>query len=274
MALTNLKIKDTYKDLLTVLDTDNANQGIESGLKTVSDGEGVATAIQLSTSTLKIPSGKTLDIAGTLSVSDASLVGNLTVGDDLTVTDLISGNSMEIVGNIKAGGGYVAGSGSGVTLTSTGAVSMNSTLTVESNAIIDSLTVGGGYGEDGVTVSSGGNLQVAGLLTVDGNIKTGGHIKALSVQPEGADKPKLDLEENDNIRLKLTVSSVEKNIMKVTGDGEMKVTNTSGVQKFLVRDDGRVKLTGMTTSTRTNITGEAGDMVYDTDLDAFMIWKP
>ena len=271
MALTNLKIKDTYKDLLTVLDTDNANQGIESGLKTVSDGEGVATAIQLSTSTLKIPSGKTLDIAGTLSVSDASLVGNLTVGEDLTVTDLISGNSMEIVGNIKAGGGYVAGSGSGVTLTSTGAVSMNSTLTVESNAIIDSLTVGGGYGEDGVTVSSGGNLQVAGLLTVDGNIKTGGHIKALSVQPDGNNKPKLDLESTDNISLKLNDTV---NIMKVTGDGEMKVTNTSGVQKFLVRDDGRVKLTGMTTSTRTNITGEAGDMVYDTDLDAFMIWKP
>ena len=212
-----------------------------------------------------------MDIAGTLSVSDASLVGNLTVGDDLTVTDLISGNSMEIVGNIKAGGGYVAGSGSGVTLTSTGAVSMNSTLTVESNAIIDSLTVGGGYGEDGVTVSSGGNLQVAGLLTVDGNIKTGGHIKALSVQPDGNNKPKLDLESTDNISLKLNDTV---NIMKVTGDGEMKVTNTSGVQKFLVGDDGRVKLTGMTTSTRTNITGEAGDMVYDTDLDAFMIWKP
>ena len=59
--------------------------------------------------------------------------------------------------------------------------------------------------------------------------------------------------------------------MKVSSGGEMKITNTSGVQKFLVRDDGRVKLTGMTTSTREGITGEAGDMVYDTELKAFFI---
>ena len=219
------------------------------------------------------------DTPGNITAIDATFTGDVSVGDDITITDLLSvkdinaSGSATIDGSLTAGGGYVAGTGSGVTLTSAGAVSMNNTLTVASNAIIDSLTVGGGYPSTGVTISNTGNLQVAGLLTVDGNIKTGGHITALSVQPEGADKPKLDLEENDNIRLKLTVSSVEKNIMKVSSTGEMKLTNTSGIQKFLVKGDGSVKFTGMTTVARDAIDtageGEAGDIVYDTDTKNF-----
>ena len=78
MALAGKQIKNTYKDILTV-NSGTDNQGIESSLKTVSDGEGVATAIQLSTTTLKIPSGKTLEIAGTLNSVDATLTGDLTV---------------------------------------------------------------------------------------------------------------------------------------------------------------------------------------------------
>ena len=80
-SLNNKTPAETFKDLLTV-NSGTDNQGLESSLKTVSDGEGVESAIQLSTTTLKIPSGKTLEIAGTLAVSDASLIGDLSVGDD------------------------------------------------------------------------------------------------------------------------------------------------------------------------------------------------
>ena len=102
-TLTGKQIKNTYKDILTV-NSGTDNQGIESTLKAISDGEGVETAIQLSTTTLKVPSGKTLDIAGTLVVSDASLIGDLKVGDDLTVTDLISGSSMVLTGTVQTSG--------------------------------------------------------------------------------------------------------------------------------------------------------------------------
>jgi len=61
MSLSGKQIKNTYKDILTV-NSGTDNQGLESSLKTVADGEGVASAIQLSTSTLKIPAGKALDV--------------------------------------------------------------------------------------------------------------------------------------------------------------------------------------------------------------------
>ena len=210
-TLTSKKISETYKDLLTV-NSGTDNQGLESSLKTISDGEGVESALQLSTTTLKIPAGKTLEVAGTLD--------------------------------------------------------MDGTLDVDGDFTADSITIGGGYPSTGVTISNTGNIQAAGVMTVDGNIKSGGIVQATSITPDGNNKPKLDLTSDTNISLKLNDTV---NIMNVSSLGEMKITNTSGVQKFLVRDDGRVKLTGMTTSTRTGIAGEAGDMVYDTELKAFFI---
>ena len=102
-SLNNKTPAETFKDLLTV-NSGTDNQGLESSLKTVSDGEGIESAIQLSTTTLKIPSGKTLEIAGTLNSVNATLTGDLAVGDDLTVTDLISGARMDVSGTIVAGG--------------------------------------------------------------------------------------------------------------------------------------------------------------------------
>ena len=66
-SLINKTPAETYKDLLTVASATN-NQGLETSLKSVFDGEGVESAIQLSTTHLKIPSGKTLEIAGTLQI--------------------------------------------------------------------------------------------------------------------------------------------------------------------------------------------------------------
>ena len=110
MALTGKQIKNTYKDILTV-NSGTDNQGIESSLKAVTDGEGVATAIELSTTTLKIPTGKTLQIEGTLNSVDATLTGDLSVGDDLTVTDLIRGNSLSLGNGYANGGTDISGSG-------------------------------------------------------------------------------------------------------------------------------------------------------------------
>ena len=113
-SLNNKTPAETFKDLLTV-NSGTDNQGLESSLKTVSDGEGVESAIQLSTTTLKIPTGKTLEIAGTLNSVNATLTGDLSVGDDLTVSDLISGNSMSITTHIASS-----------TLTTTGQTNVDS----------------------------------------------------------------------------------------------------------------------------------------------------
>ena len=45
MSLTGKKIKDSYKDLLIV---DNNNAGVDGTMRTISDGEGTASALQVS----------------------------------------------------------------------------------------------------------------------------------------------------------------------------------------------------------------------------------
>ena len=73
-GLTGKTIGNTYKDLLT---TGNSGDGLSSTLVPIIDGAGESSAIKLSTTTLQIPSGKTLDVQGTLSAVASSLTGNL-----------------------------------------------------------------------------------------------------------------------------------------------------------------------------------------------------
>jgi len=158
-SLNNKTPAETFKDLLTV-NSGTDNQGLESSLKTVSDGEGVESAIQLSTTTLKIPAGKTLEIAGTLAVSDASLIGDLKVGDDLTVTDLISGASGEFTGRVSANDMRIGGGSgdSGTTIDASGNVLTDSRVTC------NDMHIGGGF----VTSGSGSGLSIS----QDGRIDT------------------------------------------------------------------------------------------------------
>jgi len=87
-SLKDFQIQNTYKDLLTVLDRNNPNQGLEASAKRVFDGEGISSPLFLSTSAV--------EIAGALTVT-----GTVT-GNTLFSTDgNISSNQTEL--NLKSG---------------------------------------------------------------------------------------------------------------------------------------------------------------------------
>ena len=83
--LRDFQIQSTYKDLLTVLNTNNPNQGLESTAKRVFDGEGIGSPLFLSTEAVSISGGLTVSTGVT--ITD----GNISSGTD-TVT-IKSGNT-------------------------------------------------------------------------------------------------------------------------------------------------------------------------------------
>ena len=272
-TLSGKPVANTYKDLLTVFDGDQ-NEGIESSLKTVRDGEGVETAIQLSTTTLKIPSGKTLEIAGTLNSVNATLTGDLAVGDDLTVTDLISGARMDVSGTIVAGGNIqssakliaqdnietqsaidagsaIIGGGygsTGATISSAGNIQTNGTITSDDRIVADNVQIGGGSGNSGTTIDASGNVLTDSRVTcndmhIGGGFVSSGSGSGLSISQDGR------IDTNDIIvceAVKTTggvVSSSASNSPKVKLDNTSKISLTvddSGTDKEIlkVEEDG------------------------------------
>lgn len=77
-SLSGRQPNQTYGNLLQV---DNSNSGIDGTYRDIEDGEGTASGLQLSTAGAKIPSGKTLDIDGTLDVAGASFTGKVPVAN-------------------------------------------------------------------------------------------------------------------------------------------------------------------------------------------------
>ena len=260
-ALTNKTIGSTYKDLLTVSGS-TAGEGLESSLKTVVDGDGVESAIQLSTTTLKIPSGKTLNVEGTFTTA-----------------------------NVSSGGGY---GDTGVTLSATGNIQANGALTVDGSMTSDSATIGGGYGSTGTTITSAGNIQTNGLLLVGGTstltgqvdvgggysggsgltISTSGEITTTNnitcsairtttgeIKSSSATSPKIKVDDDSKI-----VLTVEK-----TGTATFK--DEDGDTKFTVKDNGAVKYKSKTTTELNSITGTSGEIVFDSTAGAFKIWS-
>jgi len=87
-GLASYQIASSYKDLLTVLDNNNPNTGLESSSKRVFDGDGVSSPLFLSTTAV--------EIAGALTVT------GLMTGNSLFSTDgNISSNQTEL--NLKSG---------------------------------------------------------------------------------------------------------------------------------------------------------------------------
>jgi hypothetical protein len=68
MSLRTFQIQNTYKDLLTVLDTNSPNSGLESTKKRVFDGEGVSSPLFLSTTAVEINGD--LTVTGTINNAD------------------------------------------------------------------------------------------------------------------------------------------------------------------------------------------------------------
>lgn len=99
-ALTGSHISDTYKDLLQV---SNSNNGVDGTLRTVSDGEGTDSALQLSTTAAKINGN--LTVSGILTATTSELLtsdhdhsGDANDGGTFDAANLTSG---------IAGDGYV-----------------------------------------------------------------------------------------------------------------------------------------------------------------------
>lgn len=279
-------IGGSYKDLLNV-SSSTSNEGVTSSLKSVLDGDGTETAIQLSTTHLKIPSGKTLEIAGTLNSVNATLTGDLSVGDDLNVTDLITGNSMTITTHIGS-----------------------ATLTTSGMTTADSLRIGGGYGSTGLTVANTGNLETNGAITSDGRIscsevRVGGGYTGSASSPTGLNidsngridtdeiivcsavkttsgvvsssannSPKVKLDSATQVSLTVDDSGSDKEILKVKEDGEATFKNKGGDTKFTVKSDGRIGFKGKTTTELNGISASVGDMAFDSTLGVFKLWRP
>jgi hypothetical protein len=129
---------------------------------------------------------------GTIYANNLNLDGNITLGDatsdSITIGARFSSalvpdttNSYDIgtstlkwqdayIINVRpdtlyVGGGYGS---TGVTISSAGAISANSTLTVDSSSTLTGqVTIGGGYGSTGTTITGAGNISTNGTLQVD-----------------------------------------------------------------------------------------------------------
>lgn len=75
-TLSGRKPNQTYGNLLQV---DNSNSGVDGTLRTVQDGEGTSSGLDLATTGARIPSGKTLTIGGTIDLSGATITGDIPV---------------------------------------------------------------------------------------------------------------------------------------------------------------------------------------------------
>lgn len=285
MALSGKQIKNTYKDILTV-NSGTDNQGLESSLKAVADGEGVASAIELSTTTLKIPTGKTLEIAGTLNSVNATLTGDLTVGDDLTVTDLISGSNMNITNtvtttnliastNIECGGGY---GNTGTRINTSGDIHTDGTIVAggKINAGTQFNIGGGGSGftgsvssPTGLTINEHGRIDTDEIIVCSAIKTSSGQIAS-----SANNSPKVKLDDATKVSLTVDDSGTDKEILKMKEDGEATFKNKAGDTKFTVKNDGRLGLKPKTTTELNAISASAGDLAFDNTLGVFKVWRP
>ena len=144
-TLTGKLISNTYKDLLQV---SNSNDGVDSTVRFVSDGEGTNSALKISN-------------------SEVETTGKLTVGAALSASGNITGNSATIIGNVTAAAYFGDGSNltgiSAAAATSVPAFTANQ-LTVVSGAAFTG-KVSGTAAEFSGIVSAGTFAGAAGIFT-------------------------------------------------------------------------------------------------------------
>ena len=97
MALTNYKVNETYKDLLTVLGG-TANEGLESNAKRVFDGNGTGSPLYLGTNSLSI-------VGATTITGDTTVTGTLTVDNKIKLESISSLPNSPSTGDIVLHGG-------------------------------------------------------------------------------------------------------------------------------------------------------------------------
>jgi hypothetical protein len=145
--LTNKSPATTYKDLLTVNVSSSDNEGLETTLKRVSDGEGVASAIELSSNDINISthnaSSTGLKLGGTLVTSGATNLNAISAITSLD-TDLSSvSSSDDSLASAKSIKAYVDAQ---VTAQDLDVTSDSGTIAIDLDS--ETLTIAGGEGID------------------------------------------------------------------------------------------------------------------------------
>ena len=150
-TLTSKKISDTYKDLLQV---SNSNSGIDSTLRTISDGEATDSVLQISSAAVNITGAGTLQYGGTAISATAAeiniLDGVTTTAAELNVLDGIT------AGTVSASLGVVVDSNKDIgtfrNITLSGELDAGS-LDVSGNADIDGTLEADAITVDGTTLN-------------------------------------------------------------------------------------------------------------------------
>lgn len=157
----------------------------------------------------------------------------------------------------------------GSTLTLSRPVSATSTLAVTGNVTMPSTDIGGGYGSTGVTVSSAGNIQANGTLTVDGaqtltgDTTHGGEIIANTVGKG------LKVKEGTNAKMglaTLAAGTVTVSTTAVTANSRIFLTPQAGGGT-----PGWVRVSARSAGTSFTITSSSGT---DTSTVAWIIIEP
>ena len=200
--LTNKSPATTYKDLLTVnVSTDN--EGLETTLKRVSDGEGVASAIELSSNDINISthnaSSTGLKLGGTLVTSSATNLNAISAVTSLD-TDLSSvSSSDDTLASAKSIKAYVDAQ---VTAQDLDVTSDSGTIAIDLDS--ETLTIAGGEGIDTSATSNSVTIAAEDATTSNKGVASfssdhfGVSSGAVTLKADGIDDTLIDFGTGSN----------------------------------------------------------------------------
>ena len=201
--LTNKSPATTYKDLLTVNVSSSDNEGLETTLKRVSDGEGVASAIELSSNDINISthnaSSTGLKLGGTLVTSSAA---NLNAISSITSldTDLSSvSGSDDSLASAKSIKTYVDAQ---VTAQDLDVTSDSGTIAIDLDS--ETLTIAGGEGIDTSATSNSVTIAAEDATTSNKGVASfssdhfGVSSGAVTLKADGIDDTLIDFGTGSN----------------------------------------------------------------------------
>lgn len=184
--LTGSTVASTYTSLLKT--TDNA--ALTASLRTISDGNGNDSALQISSA--GVASTGTLAVTGAASLSSLSTSGNITVGGNLVVTGTTTLSAgLSVPGTLSCTGNFAVNTNKFTVDATSGNASVLGTLGVTGVTSLSSLstsgaaTVGTTLGVTGnfevgaakfTVAAASGNTVVAGTLDVTGNTTLSGDL--------------------------------------------------------------------------------------------------
>lgn len=195
---TGRTIAATYKNMLNI---DNNNIGVDGSLRNVQDGEGTATALQLSQSVLNV-NGE-FQLNGVAITADASAINNIT---DLTaVTGLIATSGTNAYGRTLV-------AGSGVSITNADGTEGNPTIALNPSGVsaatygpFSNITVNEVGQITSVTPQTSvsiaefrteslnaGTINTTGNVSIAGDIQSVGYVSATNIYATSVDAAKIN----------------------------------------------------------------------------------